>query len=69
MTLEWIGAVILLVVVLPVVVYLLHGVLQAANGIVPSVARISTPSPCCSPPRTKWSRRSSRPPPTAGRWT
>jgi hypothetical protein len=41
MTLEWIGAVILLVVVLPVVVYLLHGVLQAANEIVPSVARIA----------------------------
>lgn len=41
MTLEWIGAVILLVVVLPVVIYLLNGVLQAANGIVPSVDRIA----------------------------
>jgi hypothetical protein len=41
MTLEWIGAVILLVVLLPVVIYLLNGVLQAANGIVPSVARIA----------------------------
>ena len=37
MTLEWIGDVILLVVVLPVVIYLLRGVLDAANGIVPSV--------------------------------
>ncbi len=41
MTLEWIGAVILLVVVLPVVIYLLHGVLTAANGIVPSVEKIA----------------------------
>ena len=41
MTLEWIGDVILLVVVLPIVVYLLHGVLQAAGGIVPSVSRIA----------------------------
>jgi hypothetical protein len=41
MTLEWIGAVILLVVILPVVIYLLHGVLTAANGIVPSVSRIA----------------------------
>jgi hypothetical protein len=40
MTLEWIGDVILLVAILPVVIYLLHGVLSAANGIVPSVARI-----------------------------
>ena len=41
MTLEWIGAVILLIVVLPVVIYLLHGVLRAANGIVPSVEKIA----------------------------
>jgi hypothetical protein len=41
MTLEWIGAVVLLVVVLPVVVYLLNGVLKAANGIVPSVRQIA----------------------------
>jgi hypothetical protein len=41
MTLEWIGDVILLVVILPVVIYLLHGVLTAANGIVPSVRRIA----------------------------
>jgi hypothetical protein len=41
MTLEWIGDAILLVVVVPAVVYLLNGVLRAANGIVPSVARIA----------------------------
>jgi hypothetical protein len=41
MTLEWIGDVILLVVLLPVVIYLLHGVLGAAKSIVPSVGRIA----------------------------
>ncbi len=41
MILEWIGDVILLVVVLPVVVYLLRGVLNAANSIVPSVQSIA----------------------------
>jgi hypothetical protein len=41
MTLEWIGDGVLLLVVLPVVVYLLHGVLRAANSIVPSVNRIA----------------------------
>ncbi len=41
MILEWIGDVILLLVVLPVVVYLLHGVLTAARRIVPSVERIA----------------------------
>lgn len=41
MTLEWIGDAILLFVLLPVVVYLLHGVLRAANSIVPSVQRIA----------------------------
>ena len=41
MTLEWIGDVVLLVVILPVVVYLLFGVFTAANGIVPSVQRIA----------------------------
>ena len=30
MTLEWIGDAVLLVVVLPIVIYLLHGVLRAA---------------------------------------
>lgn len=42
MTLEWIGDAILLLVVLPVVVYLLRGVLNAANSIVPSVEQIAT---------------------------
>ena len=40
MTLWWIGNVVLLAVVLPVVVYLLHGVLSAARAIVPSVQEI-----------------------------
>ena len=42
MILEWIGDAILLLVVLPVVVYLLRGVLNAANSIVPSVKQIAT---------------------------
>jgi hypothetical protein len=42
MTLEWIGDIVLLLVVLPVVVYLLHGVLSAANSIVPSIQAIAT---------------------------
>jgi hypothetical protein len=37
----WIGDVVLLLVVLPVVVYLLHGVLAAARAIVPSVRQIA----------------------------
>jgi hypothetical protein len=41
MTLWWIGDIVLALVVLPVVVYLLNGVLQAAKGIVPSVNRIA----------------------------
>ena len=41
MTLWWIGDVVLLVVVLPVVVYLLNVVLQAARSIVPSVNEIA----------------------------
>ena len=41
MILEWIGDAILLLVVLPVVVYLLRGVLGAANAIVPSVGAIA----------------------------
>ena len=40
MTLWWIGDV-LLVVVLAVVIYLLHGVLAEARGIVPSIRRIA----------------------------
>jgi hypothetical protein len=37
----WIGDVVLLVVILPVVVYLLKGVLEAAASIVPSVQKIA----------------------------
>lgn len=41
MTLWWIGDVLLLVVILPVVVYLLNGVLNAARSIVPSVRQVA----------------------------
>jgi hypothetical protein len=41
MTLWWIGNAVLLLVVLPVVVYLLRGVLTAARSIVPSVQAIA----------------------------
>jgi hypothetical protein len=41
MTLWWIGNVLLLVVILPVVVYLLKGVLDAARSIVPSVRQVA----------------------------
>jgi hypothetical protein len=41
MTLWWIGDVVLLLVVAPAVVYLLHGVLKEARGIVPSVKQIA----------------------------
>ncbi|MEZ0284758.1 MAG: hypothetical protein ACAH79_05925 [Thermoleophilia bacterium] len=37
----WAIGIVLLVVVLPVVVYLLHGVLTAARSIVPSVREIA----------------------------
>jgi hypothetical protein len=37
----WIGDAVLLLVVLPVVVYLLRGVLEAARSIVPSVNEIA----------------------------
>ena len=37
MILEWIGDAVLALVVLPVVIYLLAGVLRAARSIVPSV--------------------------------
>jgi hypothetical protein len=40
-TLWWIGDVVLLVVILPVVVYLLNGVLSTAKSIVPSVRQIA----------------------------
>ena len=42
MTLWWIGDVVLLVVILPVVVYLLRGVLEAARSVVPAVRGIAT---------------------------
>jgi hypothetical protein len=38
----WIGNAVLLVVILPVVVYLLRGVLSAATSIVPSVEKIAS---------------------------
>jgi hypothetical protein len=38
----WIGDLVLLVVILPVVVYLLKGVLEAATSIVPSVEKIAS---------------------------
>jgi hypothetical protein len=41
MTLWWIGDIVLLLVVLPVVIYLLNGVLTAARSIVPSVGKIA----------------------------
>jgi hypothetical protein len=41
MTLWWIGDIVLLVVVLPIVLYLLSGVLKAATSITPSVRRIA----------------------------
>jgi hypothetical protein len=41
MTLWWIGDVILLVVLVPVVAYLLNGVLVAARSIVPTVREIA----------------------------
>ena len=41
MTLWWIGDAVLLLVILPVVVYLLSGVLKAARSIVPSVDGIA----------------------------
>ena len=57
-TLWWIGDIVLLVVVIPVVLYLLNGVLSAARSIVPSVRadreprrprgrRTSTRRRCC----------------------
>jgi hypothetical protein len=42
MILLWIGDVILLVVVVPIVLYLLNGTLTAAKNIVPSVRGIAT---------------------------
>jgi hypothetical protein len=42
MTLEWIGDAVLLLVLLPVVVYLLRGVLKAAQSIVPSAQQVAS---------------------------
>lgn len=42
MILYWIGDLVLLLVVLPVVIFLLRGVLNAANSIVPSVDQIAS---------------------------
>ena len=42
MILWWIGDIVLLVVVLPVVVFLLRGVLEAARSIVPSIQSIAS---------------------------
>jgi len=42
MTLWWIGDIVLLFVVVPIVVYLLRGVLNAAQSIVPTVDEIAT---------------------------
>ncbi len=42
MTLWWIGSIVLLVAILPVVVYLLRGVLAAAQSIVPTVETIAS---------------------------
>jgi hypothetical protein len=41
MILWWLGDLVLLAVVLPIVVYLLRGVLNAARSIVPSVQQIA----------------------------
>ena len=41
MTVYWIGDAILILVVLPVVLYLLNGVLTEARGIVPSIRKIA----------------------------
>ena len=79
-TLWWIADIVLLVVVIPVVLYLLNGVLSAAKSIVPSVRadrerggsrgrRTSTRRPCCSRRRIRWPRRSRESPSTAARST
>jgi hypothetical protein len=41
MTLWWIGDILLLIVVLPVVIYLLSNVLRAARSMMPSVNKIA----------------------------
>ena len=41
MTVWWIGSLVLLLVILPVVIYLLQRVLSAAKSVVPSVERVA----------------------------
>ena len=48
MTLWWIADALLVLVVLPVVIYLLHGVLAAARSITPSVDQITSVSAAAS---------------------
>jgi hypothetical protein len=48
MTLWWIGNAVLLLVVVPVVIHLLRGVLEATRGIVPSVERIGAAASAAS---------------------
>ncbi len=48
MTLEWIGDAVLLLILLPVVVYLLHGVHGAARSIVPSAEQIGASAQAAS---------------------
>ncbi len=48
MTLWWIGNALLLVAVVPVVVYLLNGVLRTAKAIVPTVDAIAVTAEACS---------------------
>jgi hypothetical protein len=42
MTLVWIGDAVLVLVVLPIVIYLLRGVLSAVSDIVPAIEQIGT---------------------------
>ena len=63
MTLWWIGNIVLLLVIVPVVVVLLRGVLNAAKATTPAVEalgpsprpprRTSTRSSCSTPPRSR----------------
>jgi hypothetical protein len=47
-TLWWIADIVLLIVVIPVLLYLLGGVLSAARSIVPSVERIASAAAAAS---------------------
>ena len=48
MTLEWIGDAVLFLVVLPVVIYLVHGVLQAARSIAASTRQVAAAASAAS---------------------